>query len=61
MGEEQDMHQSALAQALEAMRTILREVDQDGPSAPYSADSYLPEHMVAMLRAAVIKSTEVLG
>ena len=35
-----------------ALRAILREVE--GSRRPYSAESYLPEHLIALARAALI-------
>lgn len=39
-----------------ALETILREVD--GPARPYSADSYLPKHIIDNARAALAAAAE---
>jgi len=39
-----------------ALETILREVD--GPTRPYSTDSYLPQHIIDNARAALAAAAE---
>jgi len=43
-----------------AMRDVLAEVDGDPSRQPYSADSFLPEHLRESLRAAIDKCLAVV-
>ena len=51
---------ATIRQAFLAMREVLTEVEDDPRRQRYSADSYLPEHLRAQLRAAMAKCGAVV-